>query len=92
MDEAEEEEGKQGTSDVPSTSKLDTLTKFSAHCKLTVGKAEPTPQTDDENFCGVGSHVAERHYIHGEPRPSAVVSHNAGPPNVEQRNYERFAT
>ena len=48
MVEAEEEEERQGISDVPVTSKLDTLTKFLTDCKLSVGKAELIPQTDDE--------------------------------------------
>ena len=77
---------------MPVTSKLDTLTKFLADFKLSVGKAKPTAQTDDEKFCGIGNHVAKHHLVYGESRPLEVVSHNPGPPNVESRNYVRFAT
>ena len=89
MVEAEEEEERQGISDVPVTSKLDTLTKFLADCKLSVGKAEPIPQTDDEKLCGVGNHVEERHLVHREFRPMGVVSQNPGPPHAEHSAYVR---
>ena len=89
MVEAEEEEERQGNSDVPVTSKLDTLTKFLADCKLSVGKAEPIPQTDDEKLCSVGNDVEERQPVHREFRPMGVVSHNPGPPHAEHSAYVR---
>ena len=92
MVEAKEEEEKQGTSDVSVTSKLDTLTVFLADCKLSVGKAEPIPQTDDERLCGIGNHVDERHFVHRESRLMEVVRLNRGPTHVEHSNYMRIDT
>ena len=92
MVEAEKEKEKQGTLDVPVTSKLDTLNKFLADCKLSVGKAEPIPQTNIEKFGGFGSHIVERQSVDVGSRPFRVASHNPGPPYVERRNYVKFYT